>query len=104
MVPVTSLVGACVLLAALSAGAAGCGKAPGAAKTAGDARALEAGYLAPPGVRRVQVTDRGIGLSGVGPPGGRVRLASPAGEALFADVDDKGRWTLGLGAIGEPRI
>jgi hypothetical protein len=97
-------VGASVLLAAIAAGLCGCGGGAHTVKSGGDARADVAGYLSPPSVNRVQLTGRGVSLSGSGPPRGRVRLASPAGQAVVANVDDKGRWTIGLGAISEPRI
>lgn len=87
-------------------GLAACGGDSGkrVAKAGVDARAENAGYLVPPSVNRVQLTSAGLSLSGLGPPGGRVRLASPAGEALVANVDGKGRWMIGLGAISDPRI
>jgi len=85
-------------------GPAGCsGKVP-AAKTAGDVRAEDAGYLAPPAPDAVRLTATGVSLSGSAPAGGRVRLATPGGQALFADASAKGRWTLALGPIAEPRI
>ena len=99
-----SLLGASALFAAILVGLSGCDGATRAAKSGGDARADDAGYLSPPSVTRVQLTGRGVSLSGSGPPRGRVRLASPGGEAVLADVDDKGRWTIGLGAIPDPRI
>ena len=95
---------ASVLFAAIVVGVAGCGGGTRIAKGGGDPRAEDAGYLTPPSVNRVQLTARGVSLSGLGPPGGRVRLASPAGEAVLADIGDKGRWTMELGAISEPRI
>jgi hypothetical protein len=104
MVPVKSLVGAGAVFAATLLGLAGCGGDVGGAKTGGEARVNEPAYLAPPGVSKVQLTARGVILSGSGPPRGRVRLASPAGQAQLADVDDKGRWTISLGAVPEPRI
>jgi hypothetical protein len=93
-----------VALVAVSVGLAGCGGATRVAEGGGDVRADDAGYLTPPSVNRVQLTAGGVRLSGLGPAGGRVRLASPAGEALLADVDDKGRWGIGLGAIPDTRV
>lgn len=90
------------MVAALSC-LAGCGKMP-VAKVGGDARAEDAGYLAPPNPDRLKMTASGLSLSGTAPAGGRVRLATPAGEALFADADDRGRWTIDLGMTPEPRI
>jgi hypothetical protein len=106
MVAVKSLVRAGALFGAVAVGLAGCGGSGDARspKSGGEARVTDTAYLTPPGVTRVQLGGRGVTLSGSGPPRGRVRLASPAGQAAFADVDDKGRWTLSLGAISEPRI
>ena len=104
MVQVKSLVGATGLVASLLISLAACGDRTHAAKVGGDARAVDAGYLTPPSVDRVQLTGAGISLSGSGPPGGRVRLASPAGQAVAAEVDGNGRWTIGLGALPDPRI
>ena len=94
------------LLGALVAlvGLAGCGGKAPADKDATDVRAVDAGYLAPPSPDAVRLTAGGPRLSGSGPAGGRVRLATPAGQALFADVDDRGRWALALGPVAEPRI
>ena len=82
---------------------AGCGKMP-VAKGGGDLRAEDVGYLAPPNPDRVQMTAGGLSLSGMAPAGARVRLATPAGVARYADADDKGRWTIDLGMAPEPRI
>jgi hypothetical protein len=100
VVSVKSLVG--VLVAVV--GLAGCGGKSPAAKAGGEVRAEDAGYLAPPNADTVRITARGLSLSGSAPGGGRVRLASPAGQAAFADVDGKGRWTIALGPVAEPRL
>lgn len=98
MVPVKSLVGALALIAL-----AGCGGKPTAAKSGAEAQA-DAGYLAPPIPDAVRVGQSGLSLSGSAPAGGRVRLATPAGQAVFADVDGTGRWTAALGPMAEARI
>ena len=46
----------------------------------------------------------GIVLAGRGPAGGKVRLAQPNGQAVFAPVDAEGRWSLPLGLAAGPRI
>jgi hypothetical protein len=94
------------LLGALVAliGLAGCGGKAPSAKDAGAVHASEAIYLAPPSPDALHVTPIGLSLSGSAPAGGRVRLATPAGQALFAEVDNAGRWTVLLGPVAEPRI
>jgi len=87
-----------------AAALAGCGGKTPVAKGGGDVRAEEAGYLAPPTPDAVRLAGTGVSLSGSAPAGGRLRLATPGGQALFADADDKGRWTLAMGALAEPRI
>ncbi len=95
-----SLVG--VLIAAVAL--AGCGGPSPVAKGGGEVRAEDVGYLASPTPDAVRLTPGGPRLSGSAPPGGRVRLATPAGQAVFADVDGGGRWTLAIGPISEPRL
>ena len=85
-------------------GLAGCGGKSPAAKAGGEVRAEDVGYLAPPSPDTVRLTARGLSLAGTAPPGGRVRLATPAGQPMFADVDAGGRWNLALGPISEPRL
>lgn len=88
----------------LAFGLAGCGGKAPAAKGGGAARAEDVGYLTPPSPDGLRMTTRGLTLFGSAPAGGRVRLATPGGQAMFADADDKGRWTLVLGPVPEPRI
>ncbi|MDB5424726.1 MAG: hypothetical protein JWQ29_2142 [Phenylobacterium sp.] len=95
-----SLVGALVALVGL----AGCGGQAPAAKAGGDVRAQDGAYLAPPTPDAVRLTPAGLRLSGSAPAGGRVRLATPAGQALFALVNGAGRWTIVLGPLAEARI
>jgi hypothetical protein len=83
---------------------AGCGGKAPAVKGGGDVRAQDAGYLTPPNPDGLRMTARGFSLSGSAPARGRVRLATPSGQAMFADADDKGRWTIVLGPVPEPRV
>ena len=100
MVSVKSLVGACIALVVLAA----CGGKPTAAGRGAAEVHADAGYLAPPIPDDLRVRPGGLSLSGSALAGGRVRLATPAGQVLFADVDDTGRWTIPLGPVAEPRI
>ncbi|WP_374470121.1 Ig-like domain-containing protein [Phenylobacterium sp.] len=77
-----------------------CGGRGQAAKGSEDSAEAAAGYLAAP----VATTYTGGALAGRGAPGARVRLASPTGEAVFAQVDGEGRWSLRPPAAAEPRI
>lgn len=84
---------------------AGCGGRPGAGGAEGsDPAAQEATYLNPPRVDTVRSGPGGLVLAGVAPAGGKVRLATPTGQALFAPVDARGRWTLALPPAEAPRI
>ncbi len=79
------------------------GKPP--VRAGGDtATTQDAGYLAPPQPDTVRRDASGVVLAGDGPAGGRVRLAQPSGQAVFAPVDSHGRWTVPLGPADEPRI
>ena len=100
VVSVKSLVGGCIALAALAA----CGGKPTAAKSGAAEVRADAGYLAPPIPDDLRARPDGLSLSGSALAGGRVRLATPAGQVLFAKVDDTGRWTILLGPVTEPRI
>ena len=62
------------------------------------------GYLTPPTPDTVRLDASGVVLAGRGPAGGRVRLAQPNGQAVFAPVDAAGRWSIGLGLATQPRI
>jgi hypothetical protein len=99
VVSVKSLVGALLLLAGLTA----CSDRAPAPKSA-QATAADAGYLAPPAPDLVQVTGTGLRLSGSAPPGGKVRLATPEGQALFAEVGQDGRWTIPLPPLAHAQI
>ena len=79
------------------------GKAPAAAPGA-EAAAHDAGYVAPPRVDQARAGAAGVALSGAAVAGAKVRLATPAGEAMFATADPRGRWTISLPPAAEPRI
>lgn len=73
---------------------AACGGKPAPQKIApGGETAAEAGYLEPPQVTATRVEGGLVRLEGSASPGARVRIASPAGDAVFAPADAKGRWT-----------
>jgi hypothetical protein len=95
-----------MILAAAAAAvlAAGCSPKPAARAGGQPAAAQDATYLAPPEPDIVRVDASGLVLAGRGPAGGRVRLAQPNGQAVFAEVDRAGRWTIPLGPADQPRI
>jgi hypothetical protein len=83
----------------------GCGGKPAATHGAEAQGAPEApGYLAPPMPDAIQPSGAGWRLSGTAPPGARLRLATPQGEALAATADAQGRWSVVLAPNAEPRI
>lgn len=96
------------LLAALPLvlGLAACGEGapPVAAPTKGPGGQADAGYLAPPHVTAARLDGETLRLSGEAPAGSRVRLATPEGQALFAEVDSKGTWRLAVPRSAQPRI
>ena len=97
-------------LAALIAGAAAalalgaCSAKPSATAQHADAAGSEAAYLAPPSVDSVRVAAGSVVLAGAAPPGSRVRIATPAGQASFATVDAGGRWTMALLPAADARL
>jgi hypothetical protein len=105
-----------ILLAALSVAACGgkpsatsqaTGHAPaqGSAQAQGeDASTQEQAYLSPPRVEAVRSGPVGVTLIGSAPAGGRVRLATPAGAALFADANANGTWAIALPPAAQARI
>ena len=95
-----------VLLAILSVAGplAACSAKSGAVPREASATPEEASYTAPPRVDAVRADGTGVTLSGAAPAGGKVRLATPAGEAMFAPVDAHGRWAIVLAPATEPRI
>jgi len=90
------------LIAALVLG--GCGGKSPAGDASADAAAQESAYLTPPRADTVKGGPAGVSLSGVAPAGGKVRLATPAGQAMFSTADAQGRWTLALPPAAEPQI
>lgn len=68
------------------------------------AAAPQANDLAPPSLDTVRIGPRGVVLSGVTQPGVKVRLASPAGQEIFAAAGAEGRWSIDLPPAAEPRI
>lgn len=64
----------------------------------------EAAYLAPPMINGLAAAGDGLVLRGTAEPGARVRLGAPTGEALFAEADAKGDWTLNLPAAASARL
>lgn len=95
-----------LIFASLLALLAGCGEGtppvivPGTAPQAPP----EAAYVTPPAVTAARVQGSSLLLSGTAPAGARVRLATPAGEAIFANADPKGVWRVTLPASPEARI
>jgi hypothetical protein len=81
----------------------GCGARPPVAAQSAEA-AQDSSYQAPPRVDTVRVSPGVVVLSGAAPAGGKVRLASPLGQATFAQADANGRWTMSLPAAAEARI
>ncbi len=69
-----------------------------------EASAQDAGYMAAPSVEAVRASAGAVVLSGAAPAGGKVRLAAPAGQAMFATADLHGRWAISLPPAAEPRI
>jgi hypothetical protein len=86
---------------------AGCGGRRTVAVTGAEGAGAGVGaadYLAPPTPLGIETKGEGLSLWGSAPAGGRARLATPDGKALFADVDPEGRWRLALGPLAAPQI
>ncbi len=65
----------------------------------------ERGYVSPPAVISAQRLPGGqVLLSGTASPTAKVRLASPAGAAVFALADRAGAWSLALPGSGDVRL
>lgn len=75
-------------------GLTGCDAGPGWRGETRPAAGAAAGYLTPPRVESARAGAGGVTLAGTAAPLARVRLGSPTGEALFADADERGRWTI----------
>lgn len=86
--------------------AAGCAPAGGSAgdEAGNEAPTGEVGYRAPPDLTGVTRTAAGIELSGRAAPGVKVRVATPQGQAAFANADERGGWRLTVPASSEPRL
>jgi hypothetical protein len=83
---------------------AACGARPPAMPHAADPAAQDAAYLASPRADGVRAGPDGVTLLGQAPAGGKVRLATPAGQAMFATADAHGRWAIALPPAPEARI
>jgi hypothetical protein len=82
---------------------AACGaKPPSAAAVGAEASAQD--YLSPPKVDTVRAGPGGVTVAGTAPVGGKVRLATPTGQAMFSTVDAHGRWAVALPPAAEARI
>jgi len=74
---------------------AACGGKPAANQKTpapGSETAAEAGYLEPPRLLAAKLAGAGVRLEGSAVPHSRLRIASPAGDAVFAQADAQGRW------------
>ncbi len=96
-----------MLIGLVAFGLAACQPRIGATTAAAPTPAAtsESDYQAPPNLTSaVRAPGSGVRLVGRSAPGDRVRLASPAGEALYAVAGPDGVWTLLLPARAEPRL
>ena len=94
---------AITLLAAAVLGLAGCGKTP-AHTPAAASQEPQAAYVSPPSVLSVTTAASGVALVGAAPPDARIRLATPGGEARFAQAGAAGAWSLALPPSSDVRI
>lgn len=85
---------------------AACSPADRNVRSAGETRAtaLQAGYGIPPRPISVQADAKGLVLTGRAAPFARVRLATPAGEALFSPTNGTGAWQIHLPASDQARL
>lgn len=95
---------ATLIVASLSLAACGDGSPPAIVSQAPAPVAASAAYLAPPSVTSARLDGGQIVLAGIAPASSRVRLATPEGQAVFAEADGKGAWTVALPAAPEARI
>jgi hypothetical protein len=102
VVPAKSILVACAFAAVM--GLAGCGKPAPPAGADGEAAAQAPDSLVPPQLDGVRLTGAGVVLAGAAPAGAQVRLATPAGQAMFATADPHGRWTITLPPATEAQI
>ena len=62
-------------------------------------------YLSPPSVTATAASPGGqLSLTGAAAPGLRVRVATPAGQAVWAPADERGVWTAVIPMAAEPRL
>jgi hypothetical protein len=85
-------------------GVAGCGKPAPSAGADGEAAAQSPDSLIPPQLDGVRLAGAAVTLAGAAPAGAQVRLATPAGQAMFATADPHGRWTIPLPPAAEAQI
>ncbi len=82
---------------------AACGAKPPSVAAEG-AEATAQDYLSPPKVDTVRAGPGGVTLAGTASVGGKVRLATPIGQAMFSTVDAHGRWVIALPPAADARI
>ena len=84
----------------------GCGRTGGrVSHPPSQAINAETGYTAPPAASASAVVGGGrVEILGEAPPGARVRLASPTGQALFAETDAGGIWRIVVPPAAEVRL
>jgi len=62
-------------------------------------------YLSPPSLTTSAITPAGrLALTGAASPGLKVRVATPAGQAVWAAADEQGVWKTELPTATEPRL
>ncbi|MBS0409177.1 MAG: hypothetical protein JSR86_04610 [Proteobacteria bacterium] len=84
---------------------ASCGGRGGTNVDAHSAAGPGGDYLSPPSVTATAVSTAGrLLLTGTAAPGLRVRVATPAGQAVWATADEQGVWRTELPAGAEPRL
>lgn len=96
-----------LIAAALVLPLAGCGEGTAPAivpAKAPSTPAPDADYLSPPVVSAARPAGASVLLSGTAPARSQVRLATPEGEAVFAEADARGAWTLALPSATQARI
>ena len=101
-----AVLAACVLAAACSRAPshAAAARAPAPASALASEPEPATSYLAPPQLVKADRHGGGVLLSGTATPGAGLRLASPDGRAISAQVDGQGAWRI-LAAVGTtPRL
>lgn len=95
---------ATLLTLAVVAALAGCGRKPAAPADQPKASPAQAEYATPPAALEVRAGQGGVTVTGSAPAGLQVRLATPQGQALFAQADAQGRWRIALPPSDTARI